>query len=60
MRTLDAISYEVEGQKQKFSALALRLLDASGHMSFMTENVFGTEAERRGLVKERIEAFSPK
>ena len=58
-RALDAISYEVEGKKQKFSVLALRLLDASGHMSFMTENLFGTEAERRGLVKRRLDYWLP-
>lgn len=59
VRALAATVYEVEGKKQKFHVFALQIMDASGHASFMTENIYGRDAERTRLLKERQDYWLP-
>ena len=53
MRTVFVIDYEIEGKKGKFTVVAVMIMDAAGDMVHMTENIFGTETIRQGLVQQR-------
>ena len=59
VRTVSVIDYEIEGKKGKFTVVAVMIMDAAGDMVHMTENIFGTEIVRQGVVQQRKKFWCP-
>ncbi|CAJ1440127.1 unnamed protein product [Effrenium voratum] len=59
VRTMRAFWYELQGKKGKFHIFAVMVLDANGDMVHLTENIFGTDAQRIQIMNQRKQFWMP-